>query len=109
MSNYSPGDIILVRYPFTDLSGFKIRPAVIIGAKHPSSDVFLVPLTSQTASLMPGEFVLNDWQSAGLNVKSAVKRGIFTMEESLIIKWVGHISLTDANKLNSTVKFWLGF
>ncbi|MGZ8219467.1 type II toxin-antitoxin system PemK/MazF family toxin [Methylomagnum sp.] len=108
MSNYSPGNIILVRYPFTDLSGFKIRPAVIIGAKHPSSDVFLVPLTSQTASLMPGEFVLNDWQSAGLNVKSAVKRGIFTMEENLVIKQVGRISLSDSARLNASLKLWLG-
>jgi hypothetical protein len=27
MSNCSRGDIILVRYPFTDLSGSKVRPA----------------------------------------------------------------------------------
>jgi len=29
MLNYSNGNAILVRYPFTDLSGEKIRPAAL--------------------------------------------------------------------------------
>ena len=48
MSNYSRGEVILVRYPFSDLSGSKIRPAVIINAPHTSKDVFILPLTSKT-------------------------------------------------------------
>jgi len=27
MRNYSKGDVVLVRYPFSDLSDFKVRPA----------------------------------------------------------------------------------
>lgn len=30
MSNYSRGEVVLVRYPFSDLSGSKVRPAVIV-------------------------------------------------------------------------------
>ena len=29
MPNYSRGDVLLVRYPFTDLSGVKVRPASV--------------------------------------------------------------------------------
>ena len=29
MPNYSGGDVLLVRYPFTDLSGGKVRPASV--------------------------------------------------------------------------------
>jgi hypothetical protein len=32
MPNYSKRDIILVRYPFSDLSSSKVRPAVIVSA-----------------------------------------------------------------------------
>jgi len=33
-----PLTVILVRYPFSDLTDFKIRPAVIISAPHVSQD-----------------------------------------------------------------------
>jgi mRNA interferase MazF len=39
-------EIILVRYPFSDLSGAKVRPAVIVSAPHVSQDIFVVPLTT---------------------------------------------------------------
>ncbi len=66
MPNYSINDVLLVRYPFTDLSGVKVRPAVVVHAPHPSQDSFVVPLTSRLASLQPGEFVLAAWEKAGL-------------------------------------------
>jgi mRNA interferase MazF len=34
MPNYSKGEVILIRYPFSDLSQVKVRPAVIINARH---------------------------------------------------------------------------
>ena len=73
MSNYSRGEVILVRYPFSDLSGSKIRPAVIVNAPHISKDVFILPLTSKTRSLLSGEFILKGWSQAGLNVETAIK------------------------------------
>ena len=76
MNNYSKNDVILVRYPFSDLSGSKVRPAVIVSASHISGDFFIVPLTSKTKRLLDGEFVLANWKETGLNVTTAVKRGL---------------------------------
>ncbi|MEK7733566.1 MAG: type II toxin-antitoxin system PemK/MazF family toxin [Planctomycetota bacterium] len=109
MQNYSKNDVILVRYPFADLSGSKIRPAVVISVPHISDDIFVVPLTSKTASLLPGEFELTDWSSAGLNVVTAVKRGIYTVNRSLVIKAVGKLSSSDSKRLESSLHNWLGF
>lgn len=86
MQNYSKNIVILVRYPFSDLSNAKVRPAVIVNAPHSSQDILIVPLTSKTGSLLDGEFVLDDWAAAGLNVVTAVKRGIYTVNGSLVIK-----------------------
>jgi hypothetical protein len=36
MPNSSKNDIILVRYPFSDLSGAKVRPAVVVSAPRVS-------------------------------------------------------------------------
>jgi mRNA interferase MazF len=108
MSSYSKSDVVLVRYPFSDLSGSKIRPAVVVSAPHVSQDLFIVPLTSKTVPLLPGEFVLADWTQAGLNVKSAVKRGVYTVHESLVAQTLGQLSATDAVKLEASLRHWLG-
>ena len=109
MPNYSKNEVILVRHPFTDLSGIKVRPAIVISALHASEDVFIVPLTSRTVSLLAGEFVLTDWSKAGLNVTSAVKRGIYTVGKELVIKSIGKLSASDSKRLERSLHEWLGF
>ena len=108
MPNYSKNEVVLVRYPFSDLTNFKVRPAIIVNAPHISQDVFIVPLTSKTNNLLSGEFVLNDWKTAGLNVETAVKRSIYTIKESLIRKKVGILSNTDAENLENSIRVWFG-
>ncbi|MGB7924854.1 MAG: hypothetical protein WCF57_16550 [Pyrinomonadaceae bacterium] len=76
MPSYSKNEVILVRYPFSNLSGSKVRPAIVINDLHISQDVIIVPVTSKVSPLLGGEFVLVDWKAAGLNVASAVKRGL---------------------------------
>jgi len=100
---------ILVRYPFSDLSNAKIRPAIIISIPHPSQDIFITPLTSRTQNLLPGEFILQEWQQAKLNVLTAVKRGIYTLEKSLIIKKIGILAPVDIENLDVSLRYWLGF
>jgi PemK-like, MazF-like toxin of type II toxin-antitoxin system len=108
MPNYSRNEVILVRYPFSNLGGSKVRPAVVVNATHVSQDVIIVALTSKVSSLLAGEFVLSDWQQAGLNVASAVKRGLYTVHESLVAKSVGELSVADASALKKTLRDWLG-
>ena len=73
--NYSTNDVVIVRYPFTDLKSSKVRPAVVVSTARDSKDLFIVPLTSKTMALISGEFALKNWMEAGLNVPTAVKRG----------------------------------
>jgi hypothetical protein len=47
MQTFSRNDVVLIRYPFSDLSQFKVRPAVIVGQDRESPDLFIVPLTSR--------------------------------------------------------------
>lgn len=85
-----------------------MRPAIVVNASHPSQDNWIVPLTSRTTSLLPGEFVLTDWQAAGLNVQTAVKRGIYTIHQSLVVKLVGQLTSQDAERLEQSLREWLG-
>ena len=108
MPSFSKNEVILVRYPFSDLTAAKIRPAIVISATAPSDDYLIVPLTSKTSHLRTGEFVLADWQAARLNLPSAVKRGIYTVHGSLILKSVGRLSLRDSQQVEESLRKWLG-
>ena len=108
MPSYSNNDVILVRYPFSALSGVKVRPAIIVNAPHVSQDVFIVPLTSRTTSLLAGEFVLAGWAAAGLHVPTAVKRGLYTVHKTVILKRVGQLTSTDAEQVGQSLRQWLG-
>ena len=106
MPSYSKNDVILVRYPFSDFSAAKVRPAVVVNAPHPSQDYLIVPLTSKTSTLLSG-FLLTDWATAGLNVPTAVKRGVYTVHQSLIIKLVGCLTSEDTQQLEQSLCEWL--
>ncbi len=108
MPSFSKNDVVLVRYPFSDLTTVKVRPAIVVNQAHVSQDSFIVPLTSRTSALLAGEFVLADWSAAGLHVSSAVKRGIFTVHSSLISKLVGRLSSRDSQELERSIRTWLG-
>ncbi len=108
MTTYDRGDVVLADLPFSDLSGMKRRPAVVVSAAHPSTDLFLLPLTSQTEHLQPGEFLLEDWHAAGLVSRSVVKRGIFTLEGGCVARRVGRLSAQDLARLEHALRSWLG-
>ncbi|MBD1850906.1 type II toxin-antitoxin system PemK/MazF family toxin [Leptolyngbya sp. FACHB-711] len=108
MPSYSKHDVILVRYPFSDLSNSKVRPAVVVSTSHSSQGMLITPLTSKTGSLIAGEFVLSEWAAAGLNVVTAVKRGVYTVHESLVIKVIGQLARVDADQLEQSLRDWLG-
>ncbi len=106
--SYSKGDVILLPYPFTHLRTTKVRPAVVVAAVDGLyADVFVVPITSRVENLNSGEFVLRDWDKAGLNVVSAVKRGCVLVDASLIKLKVGKLSKRDIASLNSALRRWL--
>ncbi len=106
MPSFSRHDVILVRYPFSDLADAKIRPAVVVGRSR-RGDLLVVPLTSRVGNLDTAEFLLNDWRGAGLNVASAVKRGIYTVHDSVVLKAIGRLSATDGAQLDSALPIWL--
>lgn len=66
-----------------------------------------MPLTSRTKSLYPGEFLMAGWSEAGLNVPTAVKRGLYTIEESLVAKTIGKLTPGDAQRVEQSLRGWL--
>lgn len=102
--NCSRNDVVLLPIPFSDLSSTKVRPAIVIGHGSTDGDLFLVPITSR---LKNGDFPLIGWQSCGLNVPSAVKGQLATVESQLVRKIVGRLSAKDIKTLDGKLRGWM--
>jgi len=90
--------VVLVPFPFTDLSSVKPRPALVASADRWNAaqpDVVLVAVTSQIpATLAPGEISLSvaDQQAGGLPKPSLVRTAkIFTMHQGLLRRTLGRL------------------
>ncbi len=90
------GDLVLVSFPFTDLSGQKLRPALIVG--RPSGDDFIAAfITSHDASgdtraehrLEPAH---PEFASTGLKATSSVRLNkLATLHRRLVRRRIGRI------------------
>ena len=111
-TNYEFGQIVLVRFPFTDQRGGKQRPAVVVSStayNQTRPDIILMAVTSQIrASAGFGEAVIQDWQAAGLLKPSAIKPIIFTAEKTIVRKTLGRLSDKDQESLRAVIESVFG-
>jgi mRNA interferase MazF len=92
------GDIMLVPFPFTDLSETKLRPAVVLWVNAKGQDVTLCFISTQAIDrVTDDEFVIlpNDSEFAQTGLKSPSKvrvARIVTLERSLLQRRLGKLS-----------------
>ena len=84
------GTVVLVRFPFSDLSQSKLRPAVVL-ADAERGDWILCQITSNSYSDPRALFLTDgDFASGSLRVGSYARPGkLFTASENLMISQVG--------------------
>ena len=84
-TRYRRGDIVLVSFPFTDLSSSKRRPALIISPdafNERGEDVVLVAITSQEPDDKVVALALSDFLEGTLPKESFVKVPVFGLPGS---------------------------
>ena len=96
-------DVVLVKFPFTDLEQTKQRPALILKVVPYSRQLNLFVIAMMTSQIdlpqIEGDFELKDWKNSGLLHPTRVRLAkIATLEESLIIKKLGTLHKTDAKQ-----------
>lgn len=108
MTRYNRGDVILVPFPFSDQTTTKKRPAIIVSSdtyNSISQDIVIMAITGQIRGhIGVGEFLIEDWQGAGLLKPSAVKAAISTIEQRLVLKLLGRLSARDRSALEKALK-----
>jgi mRNA interferase MazF len=93
MANPVKGDVVVIPFPFSDLSGSKRRPAFVI-TDMPGPDIILCQITSKANSdpyAVP--FSSADFISGALPLTSYVRPGkLFTADKNIILSVAGHVS-----------------
>lgn len=99
-------------FPFTDQSGTKKRPAVVVSSSgyHANRrDLIIMAITSQVRQPPGfGEAVVTDWQAAGLIKPSVLKPVFTTIEQGLVLRTMGVPSVADLRTLREVVTQVIG-
>jgi mRNA interferase MazF len=106
------GEVVLVPFPFTDQTGAKKRPAVIVsssGYNASRRDLVIMAITSQVRQPLGfGEAMVTDWQAAGLIKPSLLKPVLTTIEQGLVLRSMGALSEADLHALREVVSQVIG-
>jgi len=92
MGKFVKGDVVIIPFPFTDLSDSKKRPAFVV-ADLIGDDIIVCQITSKSKS-DPLAIPLNtpDFISGSLPVDSFIRPNkIFTADKNIILSVAGHL------------------
>ncbi len=92
MEEFVKGDIVVLPFPFSDLSKSKKRPALVVATLQ-GDDVILCQITSE-ARINDYSIVLSnsDFKNGSLNLTSIVRPNrLFTADKSIILYKIGTI------------------
>lgn len=100
------GDIVLIRFPFTDLSGSKLRPAVVLA--ETSLDLTVCFITTQIDWQEATDVVLTPTPTNGLRKSSIIRTSkIATLDRTLAEGLLGRLSGPEVGDLNTKLKLLL--
>jgi mRNA interferase MazF len=100
------GDIVWIEFPGAVQT--KRRPAVVLSSAtyHATRpDIILGLVTSQTSNATaPTDWIIQDWQPAGLRLPSAFRSYLITLPRSAVINRMGALTEADWDQVIARVK-----
>jgi len=92
MEEFMKGDVVILPFPFSDLSSSKKRPALVV-VNLTGDDIILCQITSESR-IDDYSIVLenNDFRKGSLNLTSVIRPNrLFTADKSIILYKVGSL------------------
>ena len=107
MTAYKRGDVVLVGFVFSDESGQKLRPALVISSSaynRGGKEVVVAAITSNVRRRLFGDHLIADWKAAGLLFPS-VATGIFrTVARGVIYRKLGVMAKVDMDAVDNELR-----
>ncbi|MEX0857888.1 MAG: type II toxin-antitoxin system PemK/MazF family toxin [Balneolaceae bacterium] len=91
MDQLNFGQIVLLKFPFTDGKSFKKRPALVLG-DFEDGDILVCRITSQINNSVH-DIHIESWKDFGLKLPSIIRvHKLATLEKNIVEKAIGEIS-----------------
>ena len=107
MIDYRRGDVVLVGFVFSDETGEKRRPAVVISSEayHQSrKEAVIAAITSNVERSLVGDHLIADWQGAGLLFPSVATGIIRTVKQNMVANKLGAMPHSDMMAIESNLR-----
>jgi mRNA interferase MazF len=102
MNKFSFGDIVLLKFPFSDSKTFKRRPALIINDLD-DGDIIVCRITSQIYQTKY-DILIKDWKKSGLKLPSVIRiHKIATLEKDMVDVTMGQIDIATKDRIILTL------
>ena len=102
-------DVVVVPFPFSNQPGAKRRPALVLSVSsfNRRGHTVLAMITSATHHPWPGDVHISDLKAAGLTKPCLVRLKLFTLDQRLIIKKLGHLAAADRQPVSQQLQTYL--
>ncbi len=99
-------DVVAVPFPFTDREASRRRPALVISNESfnkQHDQLVLSMITTTTNNVWLSDVSLANWQKAGLKVACHFRLKLFTLDQNLVLKKIGHLSSADIKAIQAVL------
>ena len=98
--SYKVGDIVLVKFPFTNLKKYKKRPVIVVKSENELEDVVCFQITSNSKQTNLLKLENQDMDNSVLPLKSYIKYDkCFTISSTIVEKQIAQVNATLLTKL----------
>jgi len=107
MIEFSRGDVVLINFVFSDESGIKSRPAVVVSSNkyhQGRQEAIIAAITSQADRLLIGDHLIGDWKNAGLLFPSVATGIIRTVKQEMVNRKLGIMPVMDMKALDKKLR-----
>jgi mRNA interferase MazF len=98
MIEFSRRDVVLINFIYSDESGVKLRPAVVVssnGYHQKRNEAIIAAITSQIDRIFVGDYLIGDWKKAGLLFPSVATGILRTVKQEMVNRKLGCMPVMD--------------
>src|SRR5690554_5831958 len=102
--SFKKGAVILIPFPFSDLTGIKQRPALVISSEESQRETkqIICMMITSAKPVFSTDYNLISWNESGLLKPSTIKvNRIFTINLDLVKRVLGELPDTNMTEINS--------
>lgn len=107
---YQKGDVVLIPFPFADLTTSKTRPAVVVSVDDFQREThnFTVAMITSVPHNNAYDYKIRDWSEAKLLSPSWVRIKLATLDLNLVRYVPGRLTDRDMEEVDKRIRLALG-